>query len=130
MLVKSLSYSILIAVLWLTALCAGAQIDVLHLKSNVVDTFFGNPVADPYRWMENMGSDSVKQWLQEQKKITKAEQKRFNGRMMGAVTNIKYNDGYRLTTSQRSEPWSLMLMNSRSEKQSGTNWIVNINCAV
>jgi prolyl oligopeptidase len=36
---------------------------------NVVDTFHGKTVADPYRWMENMTGDSVKQWVDEQEKF-------------------------------------------------------------
>ena len=32
-------------------------------KSDVADTYFGTTVADPYRWMEDLNSAEVKQWV-------------------------------------------------------------------
>jgi prolyl oligopeptidase len=39
-------------------------------KANVADNYFGTRVADPYRWMEYDTSSEVKQWVQEENKIT------------------------------------------------------------
>lgn len=47
-------------------------------KSNVCDTFFGEAISDPYRWMEIPNSDSINQWLKYQKNITKAARSKFN----------------------------------------------------
>ena len=33
----------------------------LAARADVVEDFFGTPVADPYRWMEDMASDQVQQ---------------------------------------------------------------------
>ena len=35
-----------------------------------VDDYFGAKVADPYRWMEDLNSPAVKQWVEEQNKVT------------------------------------------------------------
>ena len=31
-------------------------------RGNTVDDFFGTPVADPYRWLEDAGDPEVLQW--------------------------------------------------------------------
>ena len=35
------------------------------------DVYFGTPVADPYRWMENVDSPEVKQWIDAENKLTR-----------------------------------------------------------
>lgn len=35
----------------------------LAARADVVEDFFGTPVADPYRWMEDMASDQVQEWI-------------------------------------------------------------------
>lgn len=37
---------------------------------DVVDTFFGTPVPDPYRWLEDDMSDETAAWVKEQNKVT------------------------------------------------------------
>jgi prolyl oligopeptidase len=39
-------------------------------KGNVVDTIFGTPVADPYRWLEDDMSDETAAWVKEQNGVT------------------------------------------------------------
>ena len=39
-------------------------------KSDVVDTYFGKTVADPYRWMEDLNSAEVKQWVDAENGVT------------------------------------------------------------
>src|SRR5579863_9527321 len=39
-------------------------------KVNQVDDYFGTKVADPYRWLENDTAADVKQWVQEEDKVT------------------------------------------------------------
>ncbi|WP_380872680.1 prolyl endopeptidase [Sphingomonas sp. DBB INV C78] len=43
-------------------------------RGNVVDTQFGQPIADPYRWLENdvRTDPKVAQWVAEQNKVTDA----------------------------------------------------------
>jgi prolyl oligopeptidase len=37
---------------------------------DVVDTIFGTPVADPYRWLEDDMSEETAAWVREQNKVT------------------------------------------------------------
>jgi prolyl oligopeptidase len=39
-------------------------------KVDHADTYFGNTVADPYRWLEQDTALSVKQWVGEQNAVT------------------------------------------------------------
>ena len=39
-------------------------------KGNVVDTIFGTPVPDPYRWLEDDMSEKTSEWVNEQNKLT------------------------------------------------------------
>jgi prolyl oligopeptidase len=39
-------------------------------KGDIVDYYFGTKVADPYRWMEDLGSPQVKQWIDSQNAVT------------------------------------------------------------
>ncbi len=39
-------------------------------KDNVIDTIFGTPVADPYRWLEDDKSEETAAWVKEQNLLT------------------------------------------------------------
>jgi prolyl oligopeptidase len=39
-------------------------------KGDVVDDYFGTKVADPYRWMEDLNSPQVKQWIEAENAVT------------------------------------------------------------
>jgi prolyl oligopeptidase len=39
-------------------------------QGNVIDTYFGNQVKDPYRWLEDDRSKETSQWVIEQNKVT------------------------------------------------------------
>ena len=58
-------------------------------KGSVVDDYFGQEVADPYRWLEDDRSDETGEWVTEQNKVT-----------LGYLANIPYREALktRLTT--------------------------------
>lgn len=58
-----------------------------------VDTFWGISVADPYRWLEDLNSDSTKKWLNKQQQITQTEYKKFDGAKMAIYHNLINNGG-------------------------------------
>src|SRR5262245_35710033 len=39
-------------------------------KGDVVDDYFGTKIADPYRWMEDLNSPQVKQWVDAENAMT------------------------------------------------------------
>ncbi len=39
-------------------------------KEAVADTFFGTPVEDPYRWLEDDNSEETAQWVEKQNEVT------------------------------------------------------------
>jgi prolyl oligopeptidase len=41
-------------------------------KEDVVDTYFGDPIADPYRWLENDRSAETEAWVETQNETTQA----------------------------------------------------------
>jgi prolyl oligopeptidase len=41
-------------------------------KGAQLDTFFGRPVSDPYRWLEDDRSDETHQWVMDENKVTDA----------------------------------------------------------
>ena len=53
----------------------------LSKKVNTVDTYFGTPVADPYRWLEDDMAEDTKAWVSEQNRVTQ-----------NYLSNIPYRD--------------------------------------
>src|SRR5258705_8002987 len=49
-------------------------------KQPVTDTIFGKVVTDDYRWMENMNSQQVKDWLKAQANYTNSWLNKIPGR--------------------------------------------------
>ena len=69
---KNLFY-ILIALLLLSSCSGGTKEKIIYpvtKTGNVVDTIFGTPVPDPYRWLEDDMSEETAAWVKEQNLVT------------------------------------------------------------
>ncbi len=58
----------------ITFIASGCQQNKINYpmtkKVDTVDVYFGQPVADPYRWLEDDNSDETAQWVKEQNQLT------------------------------------------------------------
>jgi len=66
-----------------TALVPGAPprtLPVATRRADVVETLFGHPVVDPYRWLEDGDSEEVHRWTEEQNALTRRVLDRVAGR--------------------------------------------------
>src|SRR5690606_8951496 len=61
-------------------------------KVDTVDTYFGNEVPDPYRWLEDDMSKETEQWVNAQNKLT-----------FGYLGQIPYRDNIK---NQLEELWN------------------------
>ncbi len=65
----------------LTPACVYAQISYPATRTvEQVDDYFGTPVKDPYRWMEDLDSDELKGWVEAQNAVTMPYLKAIPGR--------------------------------------------------
>jgi prolyl oligopeptidase len=75
------------AMIILSSCSIGPQVKLSYpvtKKGNVIDTIFGIPVADPYRWLEDDRSDETAAWVKEQNLVT-----------FGYLGNIPYREDIR-----------------------------------
>lgn len=64
-------FAILFAFIFFVSLISFAQLKYPQpKKGDVKDNYFGTVVPDPYRWMEDDNAEEVKDWVQEENKIT------------------------------------------------------------
>jgi len=69
---KNLSF-ILIVLLFLSSCTGGTKEKIANpvtKTGNVVDTIFGTPVPDPYRWLEDDMSEETAAWVKQQNLVT------------------------------------------------------------
>lgn len=60
-------------------------------KRPVTDTYFGKPVVDNYRWLEDMNSDETKAWFKAQGDYTNAVLDKIPGRDKLIETFVEYD---------------------------------------
>jgi prolyl oligopeptidase len=68
---KLLCFSFLLVIAFACTNNKGMKIKYpVTAKGNVVDTIFGTPVPDPYRWLEDDKSAETAEWVKEQNSLT------------------------------------------------------------
>lgn len=70
-------------------------------KENDTDVYFGTKVADPYRWMENLDSPELKEWIDKENEITSGYlgkipfREKFKNRLTDIWNFAKYADPFK-----------------------------------
>ncbi len=65
--------------------------------SDHTDVYFGTTVADPYRWMEDVDSAEVKQWVEAENQVTQSfladvpQRARIHARLMELVNFERFS---------------------------------------
>src|SRR6266542_2571995 len=62
--------TLVIAILTTTAFAQSSLKYPQPRKADMVDDYFGTKVADPYRWMEDLNSPELKQWVEAENAVT------------------------------------------------------------
>lgn len=96
---------ILLVILNFNGLVFSQDTSLLRLKVNVTDTLWNIPVADPYRWLESINSDTTKNWLKEQQKITKKEKQGFNTKYVNFYTKLNAAGGFWYPSFKKEGPY-------------------------
>jgi prolyl oligopeptidase len=66
--------NVILFILMLSSLMANAQSAIsfpFAHKGEIKDTLWNQPISDPYRWLENLDSDSTQQWVKAQNEFFK-----------------------------------------------------------
>ncbi len=87
-------------------------------KTDTVDTYFGNKVADPYRWMEDDKSAETKAWVTAENKITFGylDKLPFRAKFQSALEKVFNYPKYSAPT--RKGEWYYFYKNSGLQNQS------------
>ena len=77
---RGLAVALILVAMFLT-LAASAPLDYPKtVKGKVVDDYHGREIADPYRWLEESGSDEVSRWEAAQNQVTRGYLDNLPGR--------------------------------------------------
>lgn len=85
----------------------------------VTDTYFGQKVVDPYRYLENLKSPEVKTWMRGQADYTRAVLDSMPGRKAFAAEELRYINAPDVTIEdvQLAGPWIFYRMRRRTDNQ-------------
>ncbi len=110
--------SLLILVLAVSCKKQEAPVYPVTVKIDHVDDYFGTAVADPYRWLEDDQASAVKDWVEEQNKVTFAylDKIPFREKIRQRVTDI-YNYP-RTTAPQKAGDYFFFSRNDGLQNQS------------
>ena len=90
--------------------------------SDHVDTYFGTVVADPYRWMEDVDSAEVKQWVDAENKLTQSFLADVPARAKIHKRLLELNDYERFSMPQREAGRYFYRRNSGLQNQAVLYW--------
>ena len=97
------------------------------LKEPVVDTLWGEMVSDSYRWMENVRSPKVQEWIISQEKLTQKSSRGVGGKeeIINKLSRVSYKplirqEGIYFYYSYAKEGETPSLYMQKSERQEPT----------
>ena len=76
-------------------------------KDDTVDMYFGNPVADPYRWLEDDTSPETAAWVEAQNKVTDNYLKKipFRSRILSRLKEVSDYEKIGAPVKQKDGKW-------------------------
>lgn len=89
--------------------------EIIPQRLAIIDTIWGEVVHDPYRWMENLENDSLKNWIGSQNDFTSNFLQKDLGRLNDIIS--KYGRIY-YTPYVKNGKYYFVRMNINSEKPS------------
>lgn len=90
--------------------------------SDHTNVYFGTTVADPYRWMEDVDSPEVKQWITAENKLTQGFLADVSSRDKIHARLMDLNDYERVSAPLRENGRLFFLRNSGLQNQSVLYW--------
>jgi len=105
---------------------AQASVNMRTEAETVLDSFYGVAIADPYRFLENLHSQRVEEWVNDQNSATQKQLKKLKGRN-AAFEEIKQYSYTRFNRPHREGPYYFKRISTDARSTPGLYYQESIN---